>query len=96
MSITLINDLYSMVLFSLEVSNPKGKNGWDEERKKADGLNLQGDKEKEWTHYVNLLNHSAINLPSHKVSIKWSKNKGSQEHTTKLGYSTKKRIYINI
>jgi len=44
-----------MVLFSLEVANPNGQNGWDQERKSIDALNLQGEKEKEWTHYANLL-----------------------------------------
>ena len=92
----LINEFHSMVLFSLEVEYPKGKNGWDQERKTIDALNLQGEKEKEWTHYIKLLNHSAINLPNHKVSIKWSNNKGSQEDMTKLSYSAKQRIYINI
>ena len=55
----------------------------------ASYLELKGEKAKEWTQCLNLLNHSAIKLSEPDDIIKWSKNRGTGEYTTKLSYLEK-------
>jgi len=54
---------------------------------------MQGELAVEWGQYVNLLAHSVIKL-SEEDQLEWSKNMGSREHTTKLGYSARIEDFV--
>jgi hypothetical protein len=50
---------------------------------------FSGRKKKTWMQFVNVLKHKAIKLMDQENVMKWSKNKGTWEYTTKLGYIAK-------